>query len=150
MKYLFVFYVYHQYISDFDKKGDPIYEKKEIGLYSNKKNAKDAVKRFQILPGFSKYKDGFQICKKRCYVKTNQKVSVSHMKIVFSPYHEYYLPAEECDIVTRGAFYQDREEAQEELDKWKNEKKFSKYPEGFNIIEYTIDRDIRFWSEGFE
>ncbi len=147
MRYCYVYYVFHRYTECFDSAGDPVHETKEIGLYSRKAAAEAAVARFRGLEGFSDHPDGFQIQKRRCYTAGTPSVHAGDE--VYSPYHEYYVEPEDYDVVTRGRFWKEKEEALKELDEWKRDNVMKLYPEGFNVIDYTVDRDIRLWSEGF-
>ena len=147
MRFFYVYYVYHQYTEEYDSVGDPVYNTKEIGLYTDKMKAAEAVKRFSRLEGFVNYPDGFHVERRRCY--TNRDPLSRTGDCVFSPYHEYYVTSENYDVWTRGRFYAERDEALKELEEWKLDAVMKLYPEGFSVMEYVLDEDIRLWSEGF-
>ena len=150
MRFYYVFYVFHQYLVEYDTDGNPVNENKEIGVYTKRELANNAVNRFIVLPGFKDYPNGFHVCKRRCYYSnTNRRLSCCSIVSVFSPYHEYYIPQENCDVVTRGAFYEEKEAAEKIVDEWKNGTVLKKYPDGFSVVEYKLNEDIRFWNEGF-
>lgn len=146
-KYCFMFLVLHRYIAEMDKDGEPIYEEKEIGVYSTKKKALAAVKRFSNLPGFSSYPDGFIISRKQCYF--HSQIKKNDLRVVYSPYHETYLPDEDCDFVTEGVFFESVQDVEAVIQEWKSSPKFTGHEDGFHINEHIIDQDICFWNEGF-
>lgn len=146
-KYGYVFYVTHQYFVEIDADGDCVNEVKEIGVYSRKRLAEQAIRRFAGLPGFVKHPDGFTIAKQRCYLQHASRVS--ELRMVYAPYHEQYLPASDCDEVTRGAFFEAADEAEWVLQEWRKQPKFAGAEDGYAVMEYALDEDIRFWSEGF-
>ena len=148
-KYCYVFLVMHQYTVEYDADNVPIHETKEIGLYSKKELADAAVKRFSGLVGFSSYPNDFHVMKRRCYYHDQASCHPKSKAAVYRPYHEYYIPQEDCDFITHGAFFVDKEAVEAVLEDWKKDKELAEYPEGFAVIEYTVDEDIRLWSEGF-
>ena len=148
-RYVYLFEVVHHHIIEMDNQNHPIYDSKFIGLYSHKKQAELAVLKFKSLPGFILYPTGFCISRKPCYISDTyvQKMSGA---IVYMPYHEYYIPEEQCDYCTRGNYFYSRREAEEVLNQWKNDKVLSLQQEGFAICEYTLDFDSVIWNEGFD
>ncbi len=146
-KYCYIFYVIHQYAAAADKVGAPICETKEIGVYSTMNKAREAVRRFAGLPGFASYPNDFIISKRKCYLRDRTEKEILFK--VYSPYHEKYLPEEDCDDITRGAFFADAAQAEEVVQQWMRKPRFIGHEAGFNVIEYAVDQDIRFWSEGF-
>ena len=105
------------------------------------------MERFRPLQGFSEHPDGFRIQKRRCCAA--EAPSVHAGDTVYAPYHEYYVASEDYDVVSRGRFWKEKEAAAKELEEWKRDAVMKLYPEGFNVLEYTVDKDIRLWSEGF-
>lgn len=148
-KYCYVYLVMHQYTVEYDADNLPIHDTKEIGLYSKKELADAAVKRFSGLVGFSSYPNDFHMMKRRCYYDDQSSWKLTSKATVYRPYHEYYIPQEDCDFITRGAFFANRDEADAVLEDWKKDKALAEHPEGFAVIDYTVDTDIRLWSEGF-
>ncbi len=145
-KICYCYYLTHRYIVQIGKDGEPICETKEIGVYSTKRKAMEAIQRFKKLSGFRDYPEGFLIQKKACYLESKNKPDLDK---VFSPYHEEYLSESDCDYVTRGVFFENSHSAEEVIQEWKKKSKFIGCEEGFAVIEYTLDKDIRLWSEGF-
>lgn len=148
-KYVYLFEVIHHHIIEMDHQNQPICDSKFIGLYCHKKQAESAVERFKTLPGFVLYPSGFCISRKACYISDGYVQKMPGAK-VYMPYHEYYIPEEDCDYCTRGNYFYSRQEAEKVLDQWKNDKILSLYPEGFSICEYTLDFDCVIWNEGFD
>ena len=148
-KYVYLFEVIHRHIIEMDHQNQPICDSKFIGLYSHKKQAESAVERFKTLPGFVLYPSGFCISRKACYISDGYVQKMPGAK-VYMPYHEYYIPEEDCDYCTRGNYFYSRQEAEKVLDQWKNDKILSLHPKGFSICEYTLDFDCVIWNEGFD
>ncbi len=146
-RYCYVFFVIHQYVVEQDRDGGPIHETKEIGVYSTRKLARDAVRRFMPLPGFVDYPNGFVILRERCYLRdlTDKK----DLRTVYLPYFEKYLAEEDCDFVTRGAFFESSLDAEDVIQSWKSEPQSAGHEEGFAVVEYTLNQDLRLWNEGF-
>lgn len=145
-RYCYLYHVTHQYFVELDTDGSPINETKEIGLYTTKQFANQAVERFKILPGFCGYPDCFFIRKQRCYLQKAE--SRDQLSVIYSPYHEEYLPDSDCDLVTSGCLFDTHEEAAEVLEEWKASGSFSGGEENFGVIEYWINEDSS-WREGF-
>lgn len=145
-RYCYLYHVIHQYYVETDTDGSPINETKEIGLYTTKLLANQAVERYKVLPGFRDYPDCFSIRRQRCYVR--QAESRDQLSVIYSPYHEVYLPDSYCDLVTTGCLFDTHEEAAEVLEEWKASGSFSGGEENFGVIEYWINEDSS-WREGF-
>ena len=64
-RYCYLYHVIHQYYVETDTDGSPINETKEIGLYTTKLLANQAVERYKVLPGFRDYPDCFSIRRQR-------------------------------------------------------------------------------------
>lgn len=103
-KYVYLFEVIHHHIIEMDHQNQPICDSKFIGLYSHKKQAESAVERFKTLPGFVLYPSGFFINRKVCYISDECVQKMPGTK-VYMPYHEYYIPEEDCDYCTRGNYF---------------------------------------------
>ena len=149
-KYFYIWHVTHQYADGFDPEGKPYSETKEIGVYGSRRLAEQAVGRFRDLPGFRDRPEGFRIRKCRCILSGGAEQAAFPPAAVFRPYHEFFIPEENCDMVTRGRFYVYREEAEKELALWKEDPALQKHPDGFAVLEFRLNEDGRFWSEGFD
>ncbi|MBR2718673.1 MAG: hypothetical protein IKB78_05165 [Clostridia bacterium] len=145
-RYCYLYHVTHQYLVETDTDGSPINETKEIGLYTTKMLANQAIERFKALPGFCDYPECFSIAKQRCYLKKAE--SRDQLSVIYSPYHEVYLPDSDCDLVTTGCLFDTHEEATEVLEEWKASGICVGGEENFNVLEYQINGD-GFWREGF-
>lgn len=145
-RYCYLYHVTHQYFVKTDTDGSPINETKDIGLYTTKPLAKQAVERFKTLPGFCDYPDCFSVTKQRCYLQKAE--SRNQLSTIYSPYHEVYLPASDCDLVTTGCLFDTHEEAAEVLEEWKASGVCAGGEENFGVIEYQLNMDS-FWREGF-
>lgn len=146
-KYCYVFYVTHKYLVMVDSDGVDINEVKEIGVYSSRQRAQQAIQRFSTLPGFSSYPEGFAIAKERCYFCTSDKKS--DLLYLFSPYYEEYLAEADCDYYKRGSFFEAESDAEAVIEKWKEASNSAHTNGEYATIEYTLDKDIGMWSEGF-
>lgn len=145
-RHCYLYHVTHQYFVELDTDGSPINEAKEIGLYTTKQFANQAIERFKTLPGFRDYPDCFSIAKQRCYLQRAE--SRDQLSIIYSPYHEVYLPNSDCDLVTTGCLFDTHEEAAAVLEAWKASGSCIGGDESYNVIEYQINEDS-FWREGF-
>lgn len=148
-KYFYVFYVFHSHIVSDDLDTQPIYDEKDIGLYSTQKNANNAVNRFKYLPGFVQFPNHFHIQRRRCYIADKRIENKQKNTIIYMPYHEFYDSEKDYDSVTKGCFFLEKNEAEKIIEEWKKDRILSQYPEGFNILEYKLDSDNILWSEGF-
>lgn len=146
-KYCYVFFVTHKYFVMVDAEGDDVNEVKEIGVYASHQLAQCATERFAGLPGFSSYPDRFIISKVRCYLGTSDKKA--DLSVLYSPYYEAYLPESDCDFVSRGLFYENQADAEAVLQRWKQDPKFRHANGEYAAVEYELNKDSRFWSEGF-
>ena len=148
-KYFYVYYVFHNRIIGNDPVGQPIYDEKDIGLYSTQKNADNAVNHFKYLPGFVQFPNDFHIQRRRCYVADKKGKTKQNNTVIYMPYHECYDSENDYDSVTKGCFFLDKNEAEKVIEEWKKDHILSQHPEGFNILEYKLDSDNILWSEGF-
>lgn len=149
-KYCYVYFVIHERAVEHDADNRPIHDTKAIGIYSKKALADAAIQRFVGLIGFRSYPNDFYVLKRRCYYDDQPSWKLCANITIYQPYHEYYIPDEDCDLISRGAFFANQSKAETVLQEWKTDEKLAEYPDGFEIIKYTVDKDIRLWSEGFD
>ena len=148
MLYKFVYLLEHIRVLDYDEQGCPINERKRLGFFLKKKNAKNAIVSLKRLPGFSEYPDCFII--KRVKVKTQKIKFLDKKFMIYALHHEYYKEDEDCDIVTQCGFFGDHHIAESYAKKLKNKKQFRDYPENFYIVDWMIDSVSELWGDGFE
>jgi len=145
--FCYFFYLSHAHICCLDSNGEAIFDRKDIGIYNTLNRAEAAMIKFRQLPGFSAYPDDFLIRRMRCNLTGHGRKA--DIETVYMPYHERYISDEDCDYVTRGNLYDNSDEARSELLSWSTEKGFQWCEEGANVLEFAINADSRFWSEGF-
>lgn len=61
--------------------------------------------------------------------------------VIYSPYHEEYLPDSDCDLVTSSCLFDTHEEAAAVLEEWKASGSLAGGEECFGVLEYQINVD---------
>lgn len=149
MKYKNIYLVYHSYITDYTDDKLPISERKDIGFYSNKSKARDAIQRHIDLPGFNLYPNNFVIEKKRVYLGEDYKDNVG-LASIYSLEHESKDIENDCYDVTRIGIFANKDDAINKKKLLISKPPYMYYPNGFDIFEETIDEDVIIWYQGFK
>ncbi len=125
--------------------GDGLPRVKRIGLFATRTAAKAAVARVCDAPGFRDHPEGFTI---RCrQVQLPEGTVKSDLREVYYPWHEFYDPENDCDVVTEGPFFAREEDARSALDTMRRECGLTAYKTGFDVGSCIIGQAC--WAEGF-
>ena len=116
----------------------------DIGYFSSKQKAMDALERVKDKPGFCDSGGNFTISK--CRVYFSQKNVQKENCTIFELYHEF-LDDEGFDNYTYWGPFATRAEAEEAYDANKAQYPFSLYPDNFEICDIKVD--LYGWREGF-
>ena len=111
-----------------------------LGFYDSLSYVESRIDYYKTQPGFKDHPDGFLI------------VSYDFegdLKEVFYVDHEYYLPEEDCYVITEIGLFATKEEAIQAIENLRKENSilFTFNADGFVIEKYLINESM--WLEGF-
>lgn len=142
----FYYYLYHSYITEYDKEGEPVYERKSIGYFSALKLVKTQIDSYIKLPGFKDHPvDCFQIHKVGCSYESSN--ICKHKAIINELSHEY-SDEDGYDFPTIFGIYSTKEAAKVVMNEQLKRKPYKYYPDNFIIDSIVVDGKPE-WSEGF-
>lgn len=141
----YFFHLFFQYEVEKDPQGEPVTSIFNLGYFSTKEKAKEKINEYKNIIGFKDYSiDCFKIKKYR--VNFTSEIIDKGSVDVYELTHEY--EDDEYDYYNFFGLYESEEEAEKAKLKLIKTRKFSKYPDGFYIAKWAVDRDFS-WLEGF-
>lgn len=124
-----------------DEQGDHFFN---IGCFSSKKKAKEALSLVKDKPGFCSSNGKFVITGVRVYFP--REIPDKESVALFGLFHEF-LDADGFDNYTTWGPFATEEEAQEVLESSRGSYPYNEYPDGFTV--YDIKVNLCGWTEGF-
>ena len=140
-----VYRLRHRRVVEVSSDNEEIYSTILIGFFSSEQKCEEIIKNYIQKPGFSDFKDDFEIDAVYADVDDFNSSAGDFKTSVFYLAHE----ADDgvYDTVTDLGFYSTEENAQRAMDSYKKYECFAKLSDGFSVDEYKID--IPEWEEGF-
>ena len=141
-----VYLLLHRYfVEKCISNGKDIFESKLLGFFSSINKCEEAITFYLEQPGFEEYPDDFVIKEVEANIDDFNDIVGEFNGKVFFLSHEWYDG--EYDYISYLGYYSDYGTAKKMKEKYSVETEYLRYPEGFVIDKYVIDK--RQWEEGF-
>lgn len=142
----YFYYLYFRYETNVN--GEVYDNDFDLGYFSAKKKAKDAISLYVDQPGFRDHElDCFKILK--VGVRFDYEVTEKSGLVLYELSHEYEVE-DGGEIEMIFGLYSSKTAAKRELNKQKKKRLYSKHPDNFSIYTTTIDYTLGIWKEGFD
>lgn len=135
----------HKRVIDDDFNVDEVYETKLLGFFSSEEKCRKAICNYLEQPGFKDYPEDFVIEKVEANIDDFNDIAGDFNSSIFYLAHEWYDG--EYDHISHLGYYSSIEKATRAKLLYLLEPEYKKFPDGFSIDEYTINKCE--WQDGF-